>query len=63
MISGHFTKFFAPFNPHPTTETIAVGGVMNAKNEPALRIDTTQHQMHAVVMAMSSVYTSISSVA
>mmetsp|Transcript_32012 Transcript_32012/g.52892 ORF Transcript_32012/g.52892 Transcript_32012/m.52892 type:complete len:512 (+) Transcript_32012:14-1549(+) len=39
---------------HGTTEEIAVGGVMNARNEAPLRIDTTQHQMHAVVMAIES---------
>jgi len=37
---------------HPTTESIAVGGIMNARNEAPLRIDTTQHQMHAVMMAL-----------
>jgi len=41
---------------HATTEKIAIGGCMNAKNEAPLRIDTTQHQMHAVVMAIESVY-------
>lgn len=43
---------------HPTTEAIAIGGVMNAKNEAPLRIDTTQHQMHALMMALASVYKS-----
>jgi UDP-N-acetylmuramoyl-tripeptide--D-alanyl-D-alanine ligase len=41
---------------HPTDEAIAVGGVMNAVNQSPLRIDTTQHQMHAVMMAMAEVY-------
>ena len=41
---------------HPTDETIAIGGVMNARNLPALRIDTTQHQMHALIMALEIVY-------
>jgi len=41
---------------HPTTELIAVGGVMNHQDRSPLRIDTTQHQMHAYMMAFSSVY-------
>ncbi|MEM7230652.1 MAG: hypothetical protein AAF517_00670 [Planctomycetota bacterium] len=36
---------------------IAIGGVMNAKSDPVLRIDVTQHQMHAVVLALKHVYT------
>lgn len=46
---------------HPTNEAMAVGGVMNAKNQAPLRIDTTQHQMHAVILALNHVYTSTSS--
>jgi len=42
---------------HPTDDGIAIGGVMNARNLPALRIDTTQHQMHALIMALETVYT------
>jgi UDP-N-acetylmuramoyl-tripeptide--D-alanyl-D-alanine ligase len=41
---------------HPTDEAIAIGGVMNAQHESTLRIDTTQHQMHAVMMAMDTLY-------
>jgi len=37
---------------NPTNEKIAIGGIMNAKNRAPLRIDTTQHQMHAVMMAL-----------
>ena len=42
---------------HPTDEAFAIGGVMNARNVPTLRIDTTQHQMHALIMALETVYT------
>jgi len=31
---------------------------MNHKEEPPLRIDVTQHQMHAVILARRYVYTS-----
>ena len=30
----------------------AIGGVRNAKDDPVLRVDVTQHQMHAVMMAL-----------
>lgn len=33
------------------TDPLAVGGVQNAQDEPPLRIDVTQHQMHALVLA------------
>ena len=34
----------------------AVGGIQNAAFEPALRIDVTQHQMHATLLARQHVY-------
>lgn len=34
-----------------TTPPQAVGGVMNGETDPVLRIDVTQHQMHAVQLA------------
>ena len=37
---------------HSTDDPLAVGGIMNGKNDPVLRIDVTQHQMHVVVMAL-----------
>ncbi len=42
-------KFLAA---HPTSDPRAVGGVMNSKSDETLRIDVTQHQMHAVLMAL-----------
>ena len=42
---------------HPTDDLLAVGGIMNHKAEAPLRIDVTQHQMHAVVLALKDVYT------
>ena len=44
------------FGTRPVTDRWAVGGVMNAADEPLLRIDVTQHQMHAVVLARRFVY-------
>jgi UDP-N-acetylmuramoyl-tripeptide--D-alanyl-D-alanine ligase len=41
---------------HSTTDTLAIGGIMNHKEEPPLRIDVTQHQMHAVILARKYVY-------
>ena len=43
---------------HPTSDKLAVGGIMNHKEEPPLRIDVTQHQMHAVILARRYVYLS-----
>jgi len=43
---------------HSTSDILAIGGVMNHKEEPPLRIDVTQHQMHAVILARRYVYTS-----
>ena len=34
----------------------AVGGGMNSKNDPQLRVDVTQHQMHAVILARRFIY-------
>ena len=41
---------------NPTDDPHAVGGVMNHRAEPQLRIDVTQHQMHAVILARRYVY-------
>jgi UDP-N-acetylmuramoyl-tripeptide--D-alanyl-D-alanine ligase len=34
----------------------AMGGVMNSKRDNHLRIDVTQHQMHAVILALRYIY-------
>ncbi len=39
-----------------TDDLLAIGGVMNCKNCPVLRIDVTQHQMHAVILALQYIY-------
>jgi len=41
---------------HPTIDPRAVGGVMNRHDEPRLRVDVTQHQMHAVLLARRFIY-------
>lgn len=40
----------------PTTDPRAVGGVMNGASDSILRIDVTQHQMHAVLLARQFIY-------
>lgn len=40
-----------------TDDPHAVGGIMNKRDEPTLRIDVTQHQMHAVILARKHIYT------
>ncbi len=52
---------------NPTEDEMAIGGVMNARKRSGrpvkedvahqLRIDVTQHQMHAVTLALESIYT------
>ncbi len=42
---------------NPTDDPLAVGGVMNHSREALLRIDVTQHQMAAVMLALRHVYT------
>ncbi len=41
---------------HATDDPLAVGGVMNHRREAPLRIDVTQHQMHAVILALENAY-------
>jgi UDP-N-acetylmuramoyl-tripeptide--D-alanyl-D-alanine ligase len=45
------------FGTRAVTDRFALGGVMNAADDPILRIDVTQHQMHAVLLARRFVYT------
>lgn len=42
---------------HPSDDPLAIGGVMNCRKCPVLRIDVTQHQMHAVILARQHIYT------
>jgi len=46
-------KFLSSFKQFPT---VAIGGIMNHRKEPLLRIDVTQHQMHAVILALKYRY-------
>jgi hypothetical protein len=41
---------------HPDTAPLALGGVMSGADDPWLRIDTTQHQMHAVLLCREYLY-------
>lgn len=42
---------------HRTNDLLAIGGIMNHEAQAPLRIDVTQHQMHAVILALKYVYT------
>ncbi len=46
-------KFLSSFDQFPS---VAIGGIMNHRKEPTLRIDVTQHQMHAVILALKYSY-------
>lgn len=39
-----------------TKDPLAMGGVMNSKNTPVLRIDVVQHQIHALILAVKFIY-------
>jgi len=41
---------------HPTTDPLAVGGVMNGAADPVLRVDVTMHQAHAMILARQFIY-------
>jgi UDP-N-acetylmuramoyl-tripeptide--D-alanyl-D-alanine ligase len=41
----------------PTDDPFAIGGVQNHGKDPLLRIDVTQHQMHAVILARRYYFT------
>jgi hypothetical protein len=43
---------------HGAPDPQFVGGVLGAADDPRLRIDTTQHQMHAVILARRYLYPS-----
>lgn len=41
---------------HPPASKLAIGGVMNHRAESPLRIDVTQHQNHAIILARRYLY-------
>jgi len=46
-------KFLSSFEEFPA---VSIGGIMNHRKEPLLRIDVTQHQMHALILALKYRY-------
>lgn len=42
--------------PTDTADPLAIGGIRNETSGTTLRIDTTQHQMHAVILALKYLY-------
>jgi hypothetical protein len=53
-IANRYIKRFMALNPQK--DPLAHGGITNKKDETTLRIDVTQHQMHAVLLARKFVY-------
>jgi UDP-N-acetylmuramoyl-tripeptide--D-alanyl-D-alanine ligase len=41
---------------NPTSDLLAVGGILSARQEPLLQVDVARHQMHAVILALKYVY-------
>lgn len=54
QVGGPVTNRFTATASHDDIR--ALGGVQNAAFEPALRVDVTQHQMHATLLARRYVY-------
>lgn len=52
---GH-SRANAFLQAHGAPDPQFVGGVLGAADDPRLRIDTTQHQMHAVILARRYLY-------
>ena len=57
QVSGPLQSRNKFLTDNPTSDPLAVGGIMNHKRQAPLRIDVTQHQMHAVTLALEFVYT------
>lgn len=53
IANTHIKRFLAL---NPEKDSLAHGGITNKKDETTLRIDVTQHQMHAVILARRFVY-------
>ena len=51
QVGGPLAKENALLRLHPTRDPLAVGGCMNSLDSPKLRIDVTQHQLHAMILA------------
>jgi UDP-N-acetylmuramoyl-tripeptide--D-alanyl-D-alanine ligase len=56
QVGGPLASECAFLVSHPTTDPLAVGGFMNAKDAAPLRIDVTQHTAHAIILALKYVY-------
>ncbi|MBF0369083.1 MAG: hypothetical protein HQL52_06470 [Magnetococcales bacterium] len=57
QVGGPLQRRNALLTSRPTFDPLAFGGIMNARQEPILRIDVVQHQMHSVVQALRHIYT------
>ncbi|MCB1155116.1 hypothetical protein KDL45_15775, partial [bacterium] len=56
QVEGPLIKENRFLQAHRTDDPIAVGGVMNHRSEAPLRIDVTQHQSHALLLALQHLY-------
>jgi len=56
QVEGPLLQENSYLKKHRTDDPLAVGGVMNHRKKAPLRIDVTQHQMHALILALKYVY-------
>ena len=53
QVGGPLAERNAFLQRHPSDDPLAVGGIMNHRADPELRIDVTQHQAHALMLALA----------
>lgn len=58
QIAGPLNPQNAFLKAHPTTDPLAVGGVLTMPNDPILQIDITLHQLHALLLARQYLFNS-----
>lgn len=58
QVGGPLQKENPAGGRQPAADPLAVGGCLLQKTEPRLRIDVTQHQMHAAILALRYLYPS-----
>jgi UDP-N-acetylmuramoyl-tripeptide--D-alanyl-D-alanine ligase len=56
QVGGPLERESSFLRKHRGDDPLARGGILNESRKPGLRIDVTQHQMHAVILALRYVY-------
>jgi hypothetical protein len=51
QVGGPLERLNPFLRNHPTSDPLAVGGVLGQRDNPRLRIDVTEHQLHTLMLA------------